>query len=265
MRDKATHPAGGRVAIVGAGPGDPDLLTMKAFRRIGEAEVILHDNLVSDEILALAPRARRIDVGKVGGGRRTSQEVINRLLVNEARAGHFVVRLKGGDPFVFGRGSEEAVFLAEHGIDAEIVPGISASVAAASSAMIPVTHRGVSAHFSVVTATSAKEDNATLETAWRDLAAAGGTVVFLMGLRKLDRIVSNVRAAGVPDGRPMAIISAATTGDEAIVTGTVGNIVQRAAAAALPTPATIVLGDVVGIRNQIIALTARPSLTARLG
>ena len=254
MNSTTTAQPKGRVALIGAGPGDPELLTVKAFRLLREADVVLFDNLVGDAIIELAASARRIDVGKIGGGRRTSQDVINRLLLQEARAGHVVVRLKGGDPFVFGRGGEEALYLAEHGIEVETVPGISSSIAAAAAADIPVTHRGVSTHFSVVTAVGSKADESALEEAWRQLAAAGGTVVFMMGLGRIERIVAQIRAAGVPEDRPMAVISSATPENEHVVTGTVANIVERAAMAALPTPATIVLGDVIRVRERWHAL-----------
>lgn len=248
--------APGRVVLVGAGPGDPELLTVKAYRLLQQADVVLYDNLVGEGIVAIAADARCIDVGKIGGGRRTHQSVIHRLLLKEAQTGQLVVRLKGGDPFVFGRGGEEALFLAAHGVDVEVVPGISSSVAAAAAASIPVTHRGVSTHFSVVTAMGASADGAPLEATWRALASAGGTVVFLMGLRQLSRIVDEVRAAGVPESRPMAVISAATTTQQRVVTGTVATIADRVRDAELPTPATVVLGDVVAVREELEALRA---------
>ena len=244
----------GRVSLVGAGPGDPDLLTVRAFRLLRQADVVLHDNLVGEGILQLAAASRLINVGKIGGGSQTAQETINRLLVAEARAGQTVVRLKGGDPFVFGRGSEESLFLARHGVPFEVVPGISNAIAAAGSVGIPMTHRGVSTHFSVVTGRGATADGRPLRETWRALAAAGGTVIFLMGLGRIEEIVDEVLAAGVSSERPMAVISAATTCSERVVTGTVATIAGRARATDLPTPATIVLGDVVAVRGQIRAI-----------
>ncbi|MFT6397402.1 MAG: uroporphyrin-III C-methyltransferase [Bradymonadia bacterium] len=248
------EPSRGRVALVGAGPGDPDLLTVRAFRRLRSADVVLYDNLVGEGVLQLAAGSRLINVGKIGGGRHTSQEVINRLLLREALDGNSVVRLKGGDPFVFGRGGEEAAFLAEHGVEVELVPGISNSIAAASAAMIPVTHRGVATHFSVVTGRGASADGTPLHVTWRRLSAAGGTVVFLMGLGRIEEIVEEIEAAGVPLSRAMAVVSAATTDRQAVVTGTVGTIAELVREAGLPTPATIVLGDVVAVRDQILGL-----------
>ncbi len=248
------EPERGRVALVGAGPGDPDLLTVRAFRMLRAADVVLYDNLVGEGVLQLAAGSRLINVGKIGGGRHTSQEVINRLLLREALDGNSVVRLKGGDPFVFGRGGEEAAFLSSHGVEVDVVPGISNSIAAASSAMIPVTHRGVATHFSVVTGRGASADGTPLRETWRHLAAAGGTVIFLMGLGRIEEIVDEIDAAGVPAHRPMAVVSAATTESEQVVTGTVGTIAARVREAGIPTPATIVLGDVVAVRDQILGL-----------
>ena len=248
----------GRVSLVGAGPGDPDLLTVRAFRLIRGADVVLHDNLVGEGILQLAAASRLVNVGKIGGGRQTAQETINQLLVAEARAGHAVVRLKGGDPFVFGRGSEEGLFLARAGVPFEVVPGISNAIAAAGAAGIPVTHRGLSTHFSVVTGRGATADGRPLKESWRALASAGGTVVFLMGLGRIEEIVTEIRAAGVSSETPMAVISAATTCTERVVTGTVSTIAARARAAELPTPATIVLGDVVAVRAQLRTIETLP-------
>ena len=249
----------GRVALVGAGPGDPDLLTVRAFRLLRQADVVLHDNLVGDAILQLAAGSRLVPVGKIGGGRHTPQETINQLLLAEALAGRTVVRLKGGDPFVFGRGSEEALFLAAHGVAVEVVPGITSAVAAAGSAGIPVTHRGLSTHFSVVTGRGASDDESLRET-WRHLAAAGGTVVFMMGLGRIDEIVDAVLAAGVPLNRPMAVISSATTECERVVAGTVANIVDAVRQAGVRAPATIVLGDVVSVRAHIKAAAHQPNI-----
>ncbi len=254
----ATDPdafAPGTVSIVGAGPGDPELLTLRACRRITAADVVLHDHLVSPGVLALAACARRIDVGKVGGGPATCQALIHRLLVREATAGNRVVRLKGGDPFVFGRGAEEALFLAGAGVVFEIVPGISSSVSAGAAACIPTTHRGVSTHFSVVTATAAGDSKA-LEHPWRALVTAGGTVVFLMGLRRLPRIVEVALDAGASPDRRIAVVSRATCEGERVVDGTLATIVDRVRAADVATPATIILGDVVAVGAHLRALSA---------
>ena len=202
----------GHVTLVGAGPGDTELLTLKALKAIEAADVILHDHLVSPEILGLVPpHVRLVDVGKIPGGRHTSQGVTNRLLEKEARAGLRVVRLKGGDPFVFGRGGEEAVWLRDRGIGVTVVPGISSCVAVPAAAGIPVTHRGVSTHVSIVTGRGATGDGRPLEQAWRDLARAGGTLVVLMGLGRLPAILEAVRDAGRGADTPAAVVCSGTT------------------------------------------------------
>ena len=241
------------VAIVGAGPGDPELLTLKAARRIAEADVVLYDHLVDPSVPALArSEAQLICVGKWPGGPRTEQDEIHRLLLLHAKTGKRVVRLKGGDPFVFGRGGEEVLFLAAHGIATEIIPGVSSAIAAPSAAGIPVTHRGVATHFSVVTGSDSTPSE-TLAATWTRLAAAGGTVVFMMGLRPLPAIVAAVRAAGRPDDTPVAAIENATTHRQRTVIGTLADIVARVDAAELVSPATIVVGDVVALARDSLA------------
>ena len=241
----------GTVAIVGAGPGDPELLTLRAHRVLRNADVVLYDHLVAPEILAIAPASsRRIDVGKIPHGKQTSQSLIHRLMVREARQGAFVVRLKGGDPFVFGRGAEEAAFLSDHGIGFDIVPGISSCISAPASANIPVTHRGTATHFSVITGRSCGTDE-ELEDSWFRIAAAGGTLVFLMGVRRLSAIVSTVVSAGRPLDTPCALIERGTTHSERVIEGTLQNIVDRARIAQVSSPATIVIGEVVRIRHEM--------------
>ena len=182
------------VALVGAGPGDPDLLTLKAARLLATAEVVVHDALVGDGVLALIPaRRERIDVGK-RPGRPTPQELISALLVELGRQGRRVVRLKGGDPFVFGRGGEEAEALADAGVPFEIVPGITSSVAAPAAAGIPVTHRGVSAAFTVVTGHRRAGEP---DVDWRSLAKVGGTIVVLMGVSQRATIAAELIAGGL--------------------------------------------------------------------
>ncbi len=259
MNARAMHP----VALVGAGPGDPDLLTLGAARRLAAADVVLHDSLVGDGVLALCgEHTRLIDVGKRGGGRSTSQRLICGLLVREARSGARVVRLKGGDPFIFGRGGEEAEHLVANGVPIEVVPGISSCVAAPASAMIPVTHRGVSTHVSIVTGHAAG-DPASLEATWAALGRAGGTLVVLMGLSALPRLAAVLIDAGRSPDTPAAAISAATTAQQQVVTGTLGDLAQRVRDAALPAPATVVIGEVVAVRDALIA-TVEPALRAAL-
>lgn len=246
-----------QVALVGAGPGDPELLTLRAFRALQNAEVVLHDNLVSDAILELcAASAERIDVGKIPGARSTAQDVINALIVEHARRGKRVVRLKGGDPLVFGRGLEEALFVSAAGFGVEIVPGISSAVAAPTAALVPVTHRGVATSFSVVTASGADESGAPLESQWAALARAGGTLVFLMGVARAERITSVLLEAGLPADRPCAVIESAYTNEQRTMRTSLGELAQDIRRHGVRNPAVIVVGDVVAVADQLHAQLA---------
>ena len=225
------------VALVGAGPGDPDLLTLKAARLIAAAEVIGHDALVGDGVLALIPEtAERIDVGK-RPGRPTPQEMISTLLVELGRQGKRVVRLKGGDPFVFGRGGEEAEALALAGVPFEVVPGITSSVAAPAAAGIPVTHRGVSAAFTVVTGHRRQGEP---DVDWRSLARVGGTIVILMGVSQRAAIAGELIAGGLAPSTPVAAIESATTDAQVVGRWTLGELAR----ADIQSPAVIVVGAV---------------------
>ncbi len=243
------------VALVGAGPGDPDLLTMKAARLIAGADVVVHDALIDQRVLDLIPlSAERIDVGK-RPGRSTPQEMISTLLVELGRQGKRVVRLKGGDPFVFGRGGEEALALLESGIDIDVVPGISSSIAAPAAAGVPVTHRGVSAAFTVVTGHRQAGEPAI---DWRALAKVGGTIVILMGVAHRDDIAAELIAGGLSDDTPVMAVRSATTSEE---------VVQRCrlddlGSTAIESPSTIVVGavaafDLTGARSVAHAVNAR--------
>src|SRR4051794_32878486 len=205
----------GKVYLVGAGPGDPGLLTLRAKELIETADVILTDKLVAHEALALA-HGEVVDVGKIGGGERVEQEETNRLLVEHAKAGRMVVRLKGGDPFVFGRGGEEAQVLRENGIPFEVVPGITAGVAAPAYAGIPVTHRGVAGAVAFVTGTESDDR----EVDWDALARFPGTLVFYMGVKRLPLIAESLVAAGRPADEPAAIVERGTLPDQRVVTCT---------------------------------------------
>jgi uroporphyrin-III C-methyltransferase/precorrin-2 dehydrogenase/sirohydrochlorin ferrochelatase len=230
----------GRVALVGAGPGDPELLTVRARELLAEADFVLHDALVSTETLALSgPDARLEDVGKRGGRRSTRQAEITSRLIELAQQGHFVVRLKGGDPFVFGRGGEELRDLVAAGIDVVVVPGVSAAIAAPSAAGIPLTMRGVSSSLAVTSA----EGDASLARI-RQLAEAADTLVVLMAHAKLESVTS-VLAEVLGPGRPAAVVSNATLPTQEVVTGTVGNVAQLALRSRLGPPATLVVGEVV--------------------
>jgi uroporphyrin-III C-methyltransferase len=230
----------GMVYLVGAGPGDPELITVKGLRLLEQADVVVYDRLASRQLLEWVPStARRIDVGKAPGDQRWPQDRIQTLLIAEARRGRRVVRLKGGDPFVFGRGGEECGALVEAGVPFEVVPGVSCAVAAPAYAGIPVTHRRYTSAFAVVTGHGSGENSCDLD--W-DALARIGTLVVLMGLGRLESIVSTLRAHGRSASTPVAVISRATCPDQRVTRGTLQDIVRKASG--LRSPATIVVGRV---------------------
>ncbi len=237
--------------MVGAGPGDPGLLTVRGREVLGRAEVVIYDRLVNPALLAQAPpEALRIFAGKLSGERpiSISQSEINRLLLTHARRGRLVVRLKGGDPFVFGRGGEEAEALAEAGIPFEVVPGVSAALAVPAYAGIPLTHRGLSSSFGVVTGHEAGcKDGSAVD--WRRLAKAVDTLVILMAAKSLPRIARELLAHGLTPATPVAVIRWGTTEAQATVTGTLAEIVDKAAG--LWPPVVTVIGEVVRLRNRL--------------
>ncbi|MDQ1395543.1 MAG: uroporphyrinogen methyltransferase / synthase, partial [Acidimicrobiaceae bacterium] len=229
------------VYLVGAGPGDPGLLTVRGAEVLARADVVVHDRLAEASLLELAPAdAERIDVGKAPGG-PVQQEEINALLVRRGRAGAEVVRLKGGDPFVFGRGGEEAVALAAAGVPFEIVPGVTSAIAVPAYAGIPVTHRGLSTSFTVVTGHS--RQSIDTEVNWEALAALGGTIVVLMGVAHRAEIAARLIAAGLPATTPVAAVRWGTRAEQRTVRtelGLLGGVV-------LEPPVTIVIGPVAGL------------------
>jgi uroporphyrin-III C-methyltransferase len=230
-----------RLTVLGAGPGDPELFTLKGVRVLGQADVVLYDALANNDLLGyVRPGARQIFVGKRRGLRSYGQDEINALIVENARAHGHVVRLKGGDPFVFGRGREEMLYAEQHGLRTDYVPGISSAVAAAGSVGIPVTHRGSSEGFQVITATTATGE---LSAAVAEAARARTTTVLLMGLSQLAHIVTIFCEHGQAD-TPAAIIQNGTLPTARLVTGTVAELPARAAAAGLGAPAVIVIGEV---------------------
>ncbi len=240
------------VYLVGAGPGDPGLLTLRAAELLKQAEVVLYDRLVSPAVLEMsAPEAERVYAGKDRGDSspRRQARVID-LMIEFARAGKTVVRLKGGDPFVFGRGGEEALALRKEGIACEIIPGISASVAAPAAAGIPVTHRGIASAFGVFAGheagTAGTDGKSGID--W-DAAARMPTAVFLMGVERLPRIVAALRENGRDAATPVAVVESATRPEQRVVTGTLENIVE--AAAHLSPPAAVIVGEVVNLRNDL--------------
>jgi uroporphyrin-III C-methyltransferase len=232
----------GTVYLVGAGPGDPRLLTLRGAEVLRTADVVVHDRLAPAALLDLAPRrAEIVDAGKAPRGRGMSQQAINRLLVDRALAGKTVVRLKGGDPFVFGRGGEEALACAEAGVPFEIVPGVTSAVAAPELAGVPVTHRGLSSSFAVVTARRAGGDDADLTR----VATAADTVIVLMAAGRLRRICRTLQTAGRPADDPALAVQWAGTSRQRSVSSTLGELADRARAAGLGPPMTLVVGPVV--------------------
>jgi uroporphyrin-III C-methyltransferase len=240
----------GTVALVGAGPGDPGLMTVRGLELLRRAHVVVYDRLVHPSLLDEAPRARRIFAGKESGHHTLPQERINALLIMHARRGRRVVRLKGGDPFVFGRGGEEADALARAGIPFEVVPGVSAAVAVPAYAGIPLTHRGVASSFAVVTG---HEEAGKLESSvdWARLARSVDTLVILMGLKSLPRIARELIAHGRPAATPAALVRWGTTDIQETVVGTLADIAARAARARLEPPVVAVVGDVVALRDRL--------------
>jgi uroporphyrin-III C-methyltransferase/precorrin-2 dehydrogenase/sirohydrochlorin ferrochelatase len=232
----------GEVWLIGAGPGDPDLLTLRAQHLLQQCDVVLYDRLVSEAVLARVRRdAQRVFVGKESGAHRTTQARIHELLLEYASRGLRVARLKGGDPLVFGRGGEEIAALAAAQIPLTVVPGVTAALGAASLAGIPLTHRGVSQCVTFVTAMG--EAAELLD--WRALGAPLQTAVFYMGVALLPRIVDRLRAHGAPAERAVAIVERATLPGQRLICGTLADIVQRAADAAVGAPALLIVGDVV--------------------
>ncbi len=246
---RADGSARGRVTLVGAGPGDAGLLTLAGLRALHEADVILHDSLVSDDVLALARRdADRIAVGKRGGGGHTPQEHIHALLLEHARAGRRVVRLKGGDPFVFGRGGEELEFLRDHDIDYAVIPGITAALACAAHAGIPLTHRDHAQSVRFVTA-HCRESLDTLD--WPALAQERQTLAVYMGVATLDVLRDRLLAHGRDAATPFALIENGTRHDQRVVTGTLATLVEAAQAHAVRSPALLVLGEVAALADRL--------------
>lgn len=241
----------GIVYLVGAGPGDAGLLTLKGKEALEQAEVVIYDRLVNVKLLNLAPPAAElIYVGKSPERHTLRQEEINALLVEKARAGRRVVRLKGGDPFIFGRGGEEIQTLAEAGIPYRVVPGITSAIAAPAYAGIPLTHRQFTSSVAFITGNEepGKEDSSI---AWDKIATGAGTLVFLMGVQNLPRIAEELVRHGRPADTPVAVIYRGTTPEQRVVEGTLADIAGRAKAAGITNPATIVVGEVAGLRPRL--------------
>jgi len=242
----------GTVALVGAGPGDPGLLTLRAAELLAEADVVLTDRLVGKQVLArVRDGAELVDVGKTSWtGTAPRQEEINAQLVAHARAGRRVVRLKGGDPFVFGRGSEEAAALAAAGVPFEVVPGVTSAFAAPAYAGIPVTARGVTQDVCVVTGHLDPDDPAS-RVRWRALATGPGTLVILMGQDRLPLLTAGLLRYGRPAGTPAACVERGTTADQRVVVSTLERLADDVAAAGLRAPVATVVGEVVALRETL--------------
>lgn len=244
----------GVVYLVGAGPGDPRLITLLGLDRLRQADVVLYDRLIPPELLdAAPPHAERIFVGKAPGDHACRQEEINELLVRHARAGRTVVRLKGGDPFVFGRGAEEALACAEAGVAWEVVPGVSSAMGVPALAGIPVTCRQISGGFAVVTGHCAEGDRQD----WAALARME-TLVILMGLSRLPEIAAQLLFHGRSTDTPVAVIASGTLAEEQTVVGTLATIAGEVARCGLRSPATIVVGEVVRLRERLLQFPNAP-------
>ncbi|WP_168118850.1 uroporphyrinogen-III C-methyltransferase [Paenibacillus sp. HB172176] len=242
----------GKVYLVGAGPGDPELITLKALRCIQTADVILYDRLVNPELLSHAKGdAELIYCGKLPGAHAMTQRAINDSLIHYASQGHIVVRLKGGDPYVFGRGGEEALELVSMGMAYETIPGITSAIGAGASADIPLTHRGVAASFACVTGNRCNGDHEPVR--WDLLAHSVDTLAVYMGVGQLEQISLELLKHGKPSVTPVALIEQGTTDKQRVITGTLGDIHNRAISMKVKNPALIIIGEVVLIRDRLAA------------
>ena len=253
-----------KVYLVGAGPGDPGLITVKGKECIQSADVIIYDYLAHPSLLKYARKsAELIYVGKKGGDHTLSQDQINDLLVEKAKPGTTVTRLKGGDPYIFGRGGEEAEVLMQNGISFEIVPGVTSAIAAPAYAGIPLTHRDYTSTVAFVTGhEDPTKDESSID--WASLAKGIGTLVFFMGVKNLPNIIRQLTANGKPKDTPVALVRWGTTPRQVTVSGTLENIVDRVKAAGLKAPAIIVVGEVVGLRDTLKWFEDRPLLGKRI-
>lgn len=242
----------GKVYLIGAGPGDRKLLTVKAAECIAQAEVIIYDRLLGEGIIGLAgPEAELIDVGKEPDRHPVPQARINELLVQKARAGKMVARVKGGDPFLFGRGGEEAEFLAENGIRFEIIPGVTSAIAVPAYAGIPVTHRGYGSALHIITGHESNDDRKDGKFDYRKLGTLDGTLVFLMAVKNLIGITEELITGGKSAVTPAAVIENGTTFQQRVVTGRLDQIAQIAVGAGIKSPAVLVVGAVVNLREKL--------------
>jgi uroporphyrinogen III methyltransferase/synthase len=241
----------GKVYLVGAGPGDPGLMTVKGLNCLRHADVVIYDRLVDESLLSeVHPEAEKIFVGKADRLHILEQDSINQLLLEKAREGKVVVRLKGGDPFVLGRGGEEAGILRKHGIPFEVVPGVTSASAVPAYAGIPITHREVASSFAVITGHKAS-DRGEPRISWDKLATGTDTLVILMGMRNLSKIVRELMKHGRSPSTPVAVITQGTTSRQRCLVGTLQDIVDRVAKENLQPPSVVVVGEVVQFRETL--------------
>ena len=250
MNNKSNNDKVGKVYLVGGGPGDPELLTMKAYRVLSEADAVVYDRLVSDEVINLVPAgAARIFVGKQTSNHTMPQEEINATLVNLALSGHTVVRLKGGDPYVFGRGSEEAIELIKAEVPFEVIPGITAAAGAAASIGVPLTHRGMANGVRFVTGHC--RSDMPLDMNWKSLADPDTTLVVYMGLANMGQITANLMAAGLDGATPVIAVSKATMPEQRSCKATLATLVDTINAQKLNGPVLIIIGQVASLADII--------------
>lgn len=243
---------GGKVYLVGAGPGDPGLITVKGLRLLKMADVVIYDRLIHPEILSEIPQeAEKLYVGKQCDHHTLPQDEINALMVRKAREGKIVVRLKGGDPFVFGRGAEEVLYLVQEGIPWEVVPGVTSATAVPAYAGIPITHRQFSSMASIITGHETFKDLTQLR--YDLIAPNDSTLVILMGMTNLEKIVEELIRHGRPPATPACIISWGTYPEQKVLTGTLENLVKKKEEAGLHPPGIIIIGEVVRLREKLLS------------
>lgn len=241
----------GRVYICGAGPGDPKLMTVRAMELLESCDVVLYDRLVAQEIIDLLPAGtEKVYVGRAVGYPATNQKRTNELMAKYAKEGKSVLRLKGGDPFIFGRGGEEAEFLVARGVGFEIVPGITSAIASPAYAGIPLTHRRHSSSVAIVTGHEGEEDKGGTSVRWKKLPGAADTIVVLMGIGQLEQIARDLKKGGLKSSTRVAVIENGTTEGQRVVTGTLASIARAAARRKVRPPAVIVIGRVASLHDK---------------
>ena len=243
----------GKVYLVGAGPGDPELITLKGYELLKKCDVIIYDALVNEELVQFAPKdSIKIFIGESRHESRITQDEVNELMIFYASQNKIVIRLKGGDPFIFGRGGEEAIILNKAGIDWEAIPGISSGIAAPGNAGIPLTHRGISSSVAFITGHECGTKDKSLEL--KKIASSVDTLVIFMGIKKLPKIINEILEAGTPISTPVAIIEKGTCKDQKIIIGTLENILTYNEI--INSPALIVVGEVVKLREEMFQISA---------